>query len=107
MSPEPTARPAARSSRPNAASRSTSAVWTGRAGGVIPASCPGSGMSGDVSEVLANEVQVVALLHDVAQGVGGGIGAEVVLAEEVKCPHPVDGLGNAGRLGQVEIAQPV
>src|SRR5215813_15470768 len=93
MSPEPTARPAARSSRPNRTSRLR----------IVSRSATGC----DVREVVADELEVIALLHDRAQCVAGGRLSEVGLAQEVQGPRPVDRLGDAWGLGEVEFAKPV
>src|ERR1022692_1242810 len=93
MSPEPTARPATRSSWEKSTSTPTKAARsdTGR----------------NLFQVLSHDVEVVAFLHDGAQGVRRDRYVQIGLAEEIDHAHPVDRLGDTGRLGQVELAQPV
>ena len=59
------------------------------------------------SRLSRTTLEVVAFLHHGAQGVLGDRATKVRLAEKVEGAHPVDGLGDPGRLGQVELAQPV
>src|SRR6266568_7660536 len=103
MSPDPTARPAPRSSRPKLASKPTIAACPVPACPVpacpVPArsalACPVLaclGTGGDVREVLADELEVVTLLHHGAEGVAGDHRVQVRFAEEVQGPGPVDRL---------------
>ena len=57
--------------------------------------------------MLAHQLEVVAVLDDRAQGVVGGVRRQLGLAEHAERAHPVDGLGDTRRLGQVHLAQPV
>src|SRR5450755_4909918 len=92
-SPEPTASPAERST----AAKSTSTPTKG--------ACSGTGC--DLFQVVPDHVEVVAFLHHRAEGVLGVLRAKVGLAEEVENANPVDGLRDPGRLGEVQLAQPV
>src|SRR5579859_7268351 len=91
-SPEPTASPARRSS------------WQNRTSTPV---MPGSGTGGDLLQVVPDQVEVVMVLHHGAEGVLGKLRAEFGAAEQVQGAGPVDGLGHAGRLGEVELAQPM
>src|SRR5262249_10752077 len=77
-SPEPTASPARRSSRQN---RTSTPVM------------PGSGTGGDLLQVVPHHVEVVALLHHRAEGVGGQLRVQPGPAEHVEGAGPVDRLG--------------
>src|SRR5690349_18716837 len=88
-SPVPTARPAERSSAAKLASTAANGAW--------------SATGGDLLQVLPDQVEIVPFFHHGAQGVPGYFRAELGLAEEVEGAHPVDGLGYAGRLGQVQL----
>src|SRR5216683_4295021 len=109
MSPEPTASPAARSSLPNLTSKRTIRSRSATGGLSHRRSQPPevSATGGDVREVVADKLEVVALLHDRAQRVAGRRLAEVGLAEEMQSPGPVDRLGDTGWLGEVQLAEPV
>src|ERR1700733_5890770 len=96
-SPDPTARPAARNSPAKLTSRP---VKSGGASGA-------AGTGDDLGQVVADDLEVVAVLDYRAQRVRRVRHVQVRLAEHVETPGPVDGLGDAGRLGQVELAQPL
>src|SRR5215472_11222441 len=93
MSPVPTVIPAERSAR-------AKPTITGTNG-------ESSGTGGYLCQVLPDEVKIVAILDNGAQRVVSGLDGQVGLAEEAQRPHPVNGLGDARRLGQVELTQPV
>src|SRR5580700_6699678 len=102
MSPEPTGSPAARSSRANRTSTPTSGACrmvAAPSGGAASGTGACSGTGGDLRQVVAHHVQVVAFLHHRADGVLRGPGVQVGLAEEVQGADPVDRLGHPGRLG--------
>src|SRR5580704_11079637 len=88
-SPEPTASPAARNSPANATSSPVN----------------GSGTGGDLLQVVQDHLEIVPVLDHGAQRVAS-VG-QVRFAEEVQGAGPVDGLGHARRLGQVELAEPL
>ena len=88
-SPEPTAMPAPRSSFPNATSTSTSAVP--------------SATGDDVLEAVARQLEVVTILHDRAERVVRGTHVEVALAEDTERRDPIEGLGHARGLREVEL----
>src|SRR3569833_2429611 len=92
-SPEPTGIPEARRSRAKPTSDPTNAG--------------SSGTEGDPFEVVVDHVEVVALLDDGAERVLARAGGQLEHTEHVARPYPVDGLGDARRLGQVHLAQPV
>src|SRR5579872_3806015 len=73
MSPEPTGSPAARSSRENATSTSTSGARAGAPGPPFrPAGAvPSSGTGGDLFQVVLDQFEVVAFLHHGAERVPG------------------------------------
>src|ERR1700727_1185917 len=85
-SPDPTARPATRSSRVKLTSRPTS-----------PAR---SGTGRDLFQVLPHHVEIVALLHHGAQGVGRVLGVQAGVADDAHGARPVDRLRHPPRLGQ-------
>src|SRR5215469_7318426 len=96
ISPVPTASPAARSSR----AKSTSTPTIGAS----------SGTGRDLFQVVPRHVEVVAFLHHGTERVLRQLGVQLGRsgpAEEVEGARPVDRLGDAGRLGQVELTQPV
>src|SRR5215470_6762631 len=93
MSPVPTASPAARSSREKFSMTETSGA--------------GSGTGSDLFDVVPHQVQVVAFLDHGAERVIGGLEVEPGRAEEVERAHPVDRLGDPGRLGEVKLPQAV
>src|SRR5215469_5335392 len=97
MSPEPTATPAARSSRPKSVSRPTKG----------DADAVRSATGSDLVERGRDEFEVIAFLDDGAQGVRGGGRVEVGGAQEVQDSRPVDRLGDPRRLGEVKLAQPI
>src|SRR5579859_1489142 len=88
-SPEPTASPSARNSPANATSSPVN----------------GSGTGGDLLQVVQDHLEIVPVLDHGAQRVARV--AEVRFAEEVQRARPVDGLGHARRLGQVELTEPL
>src|SRR5580658_5813491 len=99
MSPEPTFSPAVRSSR----EKPTSVLTIG-----ARYAAPGGSATGrDLCQVVAHQIEVVAFLHHGTERVLGIRLVQVGGAEEVQGLHPVDGLGDPGRLGQVELAQPI
>src|ERR1035438_4585556 len=93
MSPEPTASPAARSSCAKATSTPTNAAR-------LDTGC-------DLFQVLSDDVEIVAFLHHGAESVGRVRCVQIGLAKEIEHADPVDRLGDARRLGQVQVAQPV
>src|SRR5690348_4942431 len=109
MSPEPTAIPAALSSRPNVARRLTILSCAAQ-------SCPAlsfsalvwSGTGGsNLSEVLADKLEVIAFLHDRAQRVARDVRVQVLLAKEMQGPGPVDGLRDPRWLLEVQLPEAV
>src|SRR3954462_13442053 len=92
-SPEPTPMPTERTSWPNATSNST-----------IGAS---SGTGDDLLQVVPNEFEVVAILHDRSQRVVHGAAVQFGLAEHLERGDPVERFCDTRRLGQIELAQPV
>src|SRR5262245_7275896 len=96
-SPVPTATPAERSSWPK--STSDPAREAGP--------CSGSGTGDDLLQALPHQIEVVPLLDDRAQGVLRRLDVEIALAENVQRHHPVERLGDAGRLGEVQVTKPV
>src|ERR1700730_8810730 len=98
MSPEPTARPAERSSDAKSTSTLTKPVRS---------KAVRSGTGGDLLQIVPHHIEVVAFLHHGAQGVLGDLRAEIRFAEEVEGAYPVDRLGDPGWLGEVQFAQPV
>src|SRR5712671_4443508 len=91
-SPEPTASPAARSSPAKRTSRPVKGS---------------SGTGGDLLQVVAHHLEVVAVLDHRAERVPRVAGVQVGLAQEVQRPGPVDGLRHSRRLDQVELAEAV
>src|ERR1700760_3909616 len=108
----PTASPAARSS-PAKATRSpvNLSSGTGRSGtgrsGTGRSGTGASGTGGDLLQVVPDPLDVVAVLDHGAESIQRVAGFQVGLAQEVQGPRPVDGLRHSGRLGQVELAEPV
>src|SRR6202161_3007880 len=96
MSPEPTASPAARSSPANLTSSPVNGTRSSSGAG---------GTGGDLLQVVQDHLEIVPVLDHGAQRVA--CVGQVPLAEEIQGAGPVDGLGHAGRLGQVELAQPL
>src|SRR6185369_7805782 len=101
-SPEPTARPAPRNSSANATS-----TLTNGASLVSPSATLAHSPRGDPVEVGAHQFQVVVVLDHRAQGVLHRRGVQLGRPEHIEGAYPVDGLGYARRLGQLERAQPV
>src|ERR1700722_5032733 len=93
MSPEPTASPDERSS--DAKSTST------------PAKAARSGTGRDLFQIAPHPVEIVAFLDPGTEGVLGDLCVESGLAEEVESPDPVDRLGHARGLGQIQFPEPV
>src|SRR5215213_7605677 len=92
MRPVPTGRSRARSSRPNPTSGGTGPL------GILP---------DHLAEVRGDERLILVVLHDGAEGVGGKRGVEPQRAEESQRVRPVDRLGHAGDLGQIELSKPL
>ena len=91
------ASPAARSSWPKATSSSTN-------------ESPGPTVRHRTTislEVVAHEVEVVALLDTAPRVSSAAAGVEVVSPSTSRVCHPVERLGDTRRLGQVELAEPV
>src|SRR4051812_22468125 len=65
------------------------------------------GSATDPLEVAPDQLEVVAVLDDGAEGVRDGLVVEVVGADDAEGVHPVDGLGDPGRLGEVHRPEPV
>src|SRR5690349_10091295 len=124
MSPGPTARPRPRSARPNPTRTGTipfigtprspvccesGRIWPGFA--TNRRSRVGWGVCGsrrgDLVEVLAGELEVLPLLEHGTEREVGGVGRQVLLTEQVERARPVDRLRDAGRLGQLQLAQAV
>src|SRR3954447_6862531 len=70
-------------------------------------SSPPVGSATDPLEVALDQLEVVTVLDDGAEGVWHGIVVEVVGADDAEGVDPVDGLGDPGRLGELHRAEPV
>src|ERR1700683_5215756 len=96
MSPDPIASPAERSSR----EKPTSVL---RIGGRYAACVAGSATGRDLCQVAAHQLEVVAFLDHRAERVVRIRLIKVGGPEKVQGADPVDGLGDPGRLGQVQL----
>src|ERR1700743_2975485 len=94
-SPVPAFTPAARSS------------WAKPTRTPVNGSSPALPTGDDLRQVLSGPVEVVAVLDARPERVTGGAAGQVGLAEHAERANPVDRLGDARRLGQVKLAQPV
>src|SRR5581483_1256828 len=92
-SPVPTTTPADLSSRAKPVSTPVNA-----------ASLP---TGGDLREVVPHQIEVVAVLDDGAERVARRPRRQLRFAEETERADPVDGLGHAGRLDQIQLPEPV
>src|SRR5580658_542457 len=95
-SPEPTASPAARNSPANVTSSPVNGTRS---------SSGAAGTGGDLLQVVQDHLEIVPVLDHGTQRVPR-VG-QVRFAQEVQSAGPVDGLGHARRLGQVELPEPL
>ena len=102
MRPGPTSRPASRSTRPKVTRWRVRASLTRRRPRPRARASPSSASDG----VVADEVEVLVVLQDGAERLLDDGRVELLAAEGDERLRPVDRLGHARRLGQVEVAQP-
>src|SRR5829696_2652704 len=95
--PVPTGRPAARNSRPNPASAGSTCVTP-----------PSASVIGeDAPEVVADPYEVVVILDDGPERHVDRVAFETRCTQEREGLGPLDGLGDAGRLHEIERADSI